>query len=278
MAVPKRPAATFIIFTIMIVISVVASSVVRGAVNAEIVAKKKVMVGEAVLFDGSRSSSSNVDVLNYSWDVDGDGKADAYDKYFTYIYSDSGTYTITLTVAAGNMSDIATATIIVESVFISLMPYFGFTVVAIVLLIFLSIYWRKKDIDDLQLLREKRIAPMKKKIKKVAKKYVVEKPPSPPFLHIATKPMLKKRKIKREVKALRAGTPIPKTPLKVGGDEKKPSEETVVCPSCGKTISAYAVICESCGAIFADEYLCTSCGATVPEDWETCPKCGAKLM
>ena len=282
MAVLKRPISILIIFTMMIVIiSVVTTGVSKGEVHAKIVAKEKVMVGEAVFFDGSSSSSSTTDTLNYSWDVDGDGKADAYDKYFTYIYSNSGTHTVTLTVTAGNVSDVATATITVESIFISLMPYFGLTVVAIVLLVFLSLYWRKKDIDNfLRLQKEEKAVPIKKRVIKIVKKIkkkIDERPASPPSTPLgATKPVLKKRKIKTEVKAPRAETPIPQAPPKEGKEEKPP-EETVMCPSCGKTISAYAVMCESCGAVFSDEYVCTSCGATVPEDWAECPKCRAKL-
>lgn len=272
MVVLKRPVLALIVtLMILIISSVLNSNIAEGEIHAEIVTKNKVMIGEAVFFDGSHSSSSTTDTMNYSWDVDGDGKADAYDKYFTGVYSNSGTYSITLTVTAGNVSDIATATIVVESAFTSLLPYFGLTAIAIALLVLLGRYWRKKDIDNLQLLKkEKAAVPINRKIKKIVKKKAAERPQK--SLSSVARPVLKKKKIKTEAKPAQA-VAQPQTPQK----EEKPAGETVACPSCGKTISAFAVICESCGAMFSDEYVCTSCGATVLEDWGTCPKCGAKL-
>jgi PGF-CTERM protein len=72
-----------------------------------------VTVGTAVTFDGS-TSTDNVGVTSYEWDVDGDGTTDATGAAPSHTFATAGTYDVTLTVkdAAGN-TDTATRTVTV---------------------------------------------------------------------------------------------------------------------------------------------------------------------
>ncbi len=60
-----------------------------------------VLTGNApftVTFDGSGSTDSDDNIVEYSWDFDGDGKDDDYGETATYVYKDEGTFSAMLTV------------------------------------------------------------------------------------------------------------------------------------------------------------------------------------
>ncbi|WP_161569337.1 PKD domain-containing protein [Halapricum salinum] len=70
--------------------------------------------GSTINFDGS-SSSDNVGIDSYEWDLDGDGTVDATGTTSSYTYADPGTYTVSLTVSDANgNTDTDTLTVTVE--------------------------------------------------------------------------------------------------------------------------------------------------------------------
>jgi len=73
-------------------------------------------VGETVYFDGSGSSDPDGNSLNYSWDFDDANgiTADATGAVSSYTYMDEGTFTVTLTVSDGNLTDTDTAKVTVS--------------------------------------------------------------------------------------------------------------------------------------------------------------------
>lgn len=50
-----------------------------------------------VMFDASKSTDPNNNIVEYQWDFDGDGNTDANGINSSYIYKEAGTYTVTLT-------------------------------------------------------------------------------------------------------------------------------------------------------------------------------------
>lgn len=74
--------------------------------------KTEVLIGEAVQFDGTGSSDPDGDALSYAWDF-ADGNT-ATGEMVTHTYSATGTYTASLTVSDGELSDTATVAITVR--------------------------------------------------------------------------------------------------------------------------------------------------------------------
>jgi PKD repeat protein len=65
--------------------------------------------GAAVQFDGTGSADPDGDALTYSWDF-GDGSAPETIAQPSHVYTDNGTYTVTLTVSDGSLTAVATTT------------------------------------------------------------------------------------------------------------------------------------------------------------------------
>ena len=63
--------------------------------------------------------------------------------------------------------------------------------------------------------------------------------------------------------------------LKCGEKVVAPQADTVVCPSCGKTVQK-GKFCLECGHKFTSN-TCANCGATLPEGAKFCLECGTKI-
>ncbi|MBD3331153.1 PKD domain-containing protein [Candidatus Peregrinibacteria bacterium] len=63
-----------------------------------------------VVFDGSSSTDSDNNIVDYEWDFDGDGEADSYGALVSYTFDEEGTYNVTLSVidADGNIGRAST--------------------------------------------------------------------------------------------------------------------------------------------------------------------------
>ncbi|MDF1530965.1 MAG: PGF-pre-PGF domain-containing protein [ANME-2 cluster archaeon] len=72
--------------------------------TASIYTSSLVVDEDIKIWFNANNSSDNVGIVNYSWDLDGNGSIDAYGPVVNRTYSDPGSYTITLNVtdAAGN--------------------------------------------------------------------------------------------------------------------------------------------------------------------------------
>jgi parallel beta-helix repeat protein len=65
---------------------------------------KEVIIGEIIDFDGS-NSTDNILIINYTWTIEDDGIRIIYGKSPSYLFEDTGSYQVTLTVtdSAGNI-------------------------------------------------------------------------------------------------------------------------------------------------------------------------------
>ncbi|MBK05642.1 MAG: hypothetical protein CL920_04415 [Deltaproteobacteria bacterium] len=83
--------------------------------TAKIVALEEASVGDTVLFDASKSSDINQQRLTYKWSVSpsvsGNKEFGYTDKIFSFIPQQAGTYTVSLQVSDGSLSDTTTHSI-----------------------------------------------------------------------------------------------------------------------------------------------------------------------
>ena len=74
------------------------------------------LAGQPVSFDGSSSSDPDGRITSYSWDFNGDGRADATGVTATYTFSAAGSYRVTLTVTDnGGLSGTGAQTVQIRS-------------------------------------------------------------------------------------------------------------------------------------------------------------------
>lgn len=97
------------------------SSAPRAVLNTDKAptAGTKIVQGEVpftVNFDANKSVDSDDDIVNYSWDLNGDGSYDKFGIETNYTYTSSGTYLVTLEVEdSEGQTDDATITIQVDN-------------------------------------------------------------------------------------------------------------------------------------------------------------------
>jgi PKD repeat protein len=65
-----------------------------------------------VSFDGSPSSETNGNIVDYKWDFDGDGKIDAQNQQASFVYNQAGTFNATLTVVDASNKTATTSMVI----------------------------------------------------------------------------------------------------------------------------------------------------------------------
>ena len=72
----------------------------------------------------NNTSSINLQLATWSWDLDGDGLEDSDEQNPSFTYQDSGLYTVTLAISDGTDTDTLT---IVDYIFVELPPILGFS-------------------------------------------------------------------------------------------------------------------------------------------------------
>ena len=80
-------------------------------------------------------------------------------------------------------------------------------------------------------------------------------------------------------KCAKCGSDLPENAkfcLSCGEKVEVPSDDTVVCPACGKTVQK-GKFCLECGHKFEINNVCPSCGSTLPAGAKFCLECGQKI-